>query len=207
MITQFFQYFLGSQFFEEMSEAERKLKNLTQADLMYFDSSAKSKLHLIDRKSGKVGAVYEVDPFMCFHQINSYETENEVVFDTCFYHDGSVMEDLYLRNLYSGQTKEIFPAELRRYHLPLNGFNPDKPVTVEVVKDASGHDYDLIHPSFEMPKINYKVSNGKKYQYTYGTGNSAITSGLTTLLKVFDFSIIVDSLKLMGCLLSISVRF
>lgn len=83
-----------------------------------------------------------------------------------------------------GRTKDAFPAELRRYRLPLQDVSSESPVKCMLKKNADGLDHEMIHPSYEMPKINYDHYNTKKYQYTYGTGNSSIRRGLTTLLKV-----------------------
>lgn len=141
----------------------------------------------MERKSGRTVGVYEVDSFFCFHQVNAYECGNELIFDSTMYPDGSVIENLYLSEIRSGKMLDAFPAELRRYRLPLDGIDGECPLEINLEKHATGLDYELIHPSFEMPKINYDAINGKKYQFTYGIGNSTIRRGLTTLLKVQFF--------------------
>eukprot|EP00794_Sanderia_malayensis_P008891 gene8891-9841_t len=186
MTDNYFVLMEGSLLYRNPSKLKQKLMDLTAADLLYFDEKTKSKLHVIDRKSGKVGATYYVEPYMCFHQINAYEnTEDEIVFDTCFYPDSSVIDDLYLRPLRSGETKAIFPAEVRRYRLPLKDFNIEQPLAADLKKYApEAQEFTSIHPSYEMPKINYASYSGKPYKFTYGTGNSEIQSGLTTLIKI-----------------------
>ena len=144
------------------------------------------RFHLVDRKSGKAVAIYSVDPFFCFHQVNAYISEDgkELIFDSTMYPDASVIDNLYLSEIRAGKMLDAFPAELRRYRLPLDGISSECPLEVELEKYASGLDYELLHPSFEMPKINYAAFNGKKYRYTYGIGNSTIRRGLSTFLKV-----------------------
>ena len=140
---------------------------------------------MVDRRSGDVVAVYSVDPFFCFHQVNAYETENyEIIMDSCMYPDASVIDNLYLSEIRSGKMFDAFPAQLRRYRLPLGGIDRGGPLETELKRHETGFDYELIHPSFEMPKINYDAYNGKTYRYTFGLGNSVIRRGLTTLLKV-----------------------
>eukprot|EP00795_Rhopilema_esculentum_P009144 gene9144-16807_t len=169
---------------ERLNKIATHLLNKTHRDLLKFDPRVNSRLHLIERKSGKVIASYEVDPFFSFHQVNFYETEDEVVFDITVYPDDSVIDNLYLSNIKSGKTKDAFPGQLRRYRLPLKGVSVENPLRMHLPRDSMGLDYELIHPNYEMPKINYEHYNGKKYRYTYGVGNSSIRKGLTTLLKI-----------------------
>ena len=121
---------------------------------------------------------------MCFHQVNAYETEGKVVLDMCGYPDASIMKGLYLRDLRQRARPTFPPAELRRYHLPLEKVNPDKPAIIELEKNADGLDYEMILHGFELPRINYKTNNGKDYTYTYGIGKPIEGGPLTTLHKV-----------------------
>jgi len=190
MTERFFIFIESSMKLQSYFESKRwnevvlKLLNKTHADLMKFMPNEKSRFRVVDRKSGDVVAVYSVDPFFCFHQVNAYEAKNdEIVLDSCMYPDASVIDNLYLNEIRSGKMFDAFPAQLRRYRLPLGGIDRG-PLETELERNEAGFDYELIHPSFEMPKINYDSYNGKMYRYTYGLGNSMIRRGLTTLLKI-----------------------
>lgn len=139
----------------------------------------------MDKKSGKVAAVYSADAFFCFHQVNAYEVgDEEVVFDCTMYPDGSVIDNLYLSELRSGNTLDAFPAELRRYRLPLCDVGTGSPKKINLTRYTNGLDHEVLHPSFELPKINYAMFNARKYRYAYGVGNSTVRRGLSTLVKV-----------------------
>ena len=103
------------------------------------------------------------------------------------YPDASVIDNLYLSEIKHGNMVDAFPAQLRRYHLPIDGISNEHRMQVELKKYETGFDFELLHPSFEMPKINYDAFNGKKYKYTFGLGYSTIKRGLSTLLKVLSY--------------------
>ena len=154
----------------------------------YFLFTIQYRFHLVDRKSKSVVAIYSVEPFFCFHQVNAYESEsNEIILDSCMYPDASVIDNLYLSEIKHGHMVDAFPAQLRRYRLPIDGISNEHPMQVELKKYETGLDFELLHPSFEMPKINYDAFNGKKYKYTFGLGYSTIKRGLSTLLKVLIY--------------------
>eukprot|EP00795_Rhopilema_esculentum_P009143 gene9143-16806_t len=160
-----------------------RLMDWAYVDFFKFNENIKSRLHLIERKSGKPFAIFNVNPFMCFHQINAYETDTEVVLDMSGYSDGSVMKALYLSELREDAETKIKPAELRRYHLSLAKADSGKPKQVELEKDAEGKDYEVLHVGFELPRINYDY-NGRDYSYAYGMGSSSKPPGLLILHKV-----------------------
>ena len=103
------------------------------------------------------------------------------------YPDASVIDNLYFNEIRHGNMVDAFPAQLRRYRLPIDGISSEHPMQVELKKYETGLDFELLHPSFEMPKINYGAFNGKKYKYTFGLGYSTIRRGLSTLLKVLIY--------------------
>lgn len=162
-----------------------KIMNWTFVEMFFFDPNIKSRFHVIERKSGKVAGVFNVDAFMCFHQINAYEAEDEIVFDMCGYKDAAVMKALYLKDLRGeGNLKSITPAALRRYHLPIDKLNVQSPVNMDLKKNADGLDYDVITEGFELPRINYDFYNGKDYSYVYGINSSETEVSLSLLKKV-----------------------
>lgn len=162
-----------------------KIMNWTYVDMFYFESNVKSRLHLVERKSGKVAGVFSTEAFMCFHQINAYEKENELVFDMCGYNDASIMQTLYLQSL-RGEKKagKMAIPEIRRYRLPLGKISPENPVHMELEKDANGRDYESIRMGVELPRINYEKYNGREYSFVYGIAPSQQYEGSTGVSKV-----------------------
>lgn len=161
-----------------------KLMGWTFGDFLKFNPNMKSCLHLIERKTGKMCGSFYTEPFLCFHQVNGYETEKEIIFDICCYPDAEILKCLYLKDLRQGTTKEVVPPELRRYHLPLEKVDPNNPPAVYLEKNADGLDYDSILHKFELPRINYVENNGKDYTYAYGNVTSDVSKGLTDICKV-----------------------
>ena len=115
-----------------------------------------------------------------------YESENnELILDGCMYPDASVIDNLYMSEIRRGEVFDAFPAQLRRYRLPIDDINDEcRQFQADLKRYETGLDFELIHPSYEMPKINYDTFNGKVYKYTYGIGYSTVRRGLSTLLKV-----------------------
>ena len=163
-----------------------KLMDWTFVDFLKFNPKMKSSFYVIDRKTGKMSGRFLTEPFMCFHQVNAYETEKEIIFDMCGYPDGSILNGLYLSELRQGIKPEVPPAELRRYHLPLEKVNPDSPLTILLDKNADGLDYDLIFTGVELPRINYEANNGEDYSFVYGLGVSKNNAALTVIHKVYE---------------------
>jgi beta,beta-carotene 9',10'-dioxygenase len=110
---------------------------------------------IVIRRDGKLVGKYQTDPFFCFHQINAYEQDDELVFDLSVFETAEVVKDFYLEKLRSGQPPSTVPFA-RRYKIPLAGGE----VTYEM----------LAEQVFELPQINYGGRNGKPYSYAYGVG-------------------------------------
>ena len=161
-----------------------KLMDWAYVDFLKFNPKLKSSFYVIDRKTGKIGGRFLAQPFMCFHQVNGYETEKEIVFDMCGYPDGSILNNLYLSELKQGVKQDVHPAELRRYNLPLEKIDFKNPPTIPLDKNSEGLDYGLIFTGLELPRINYEENNGKDYSFAYGLSTSKKSDFLTALHKV-----------------------
>lgn len=161
-----------------------KLMDWSYVDFLKFNPKLKSSFYVIDRKTGKVGGRFLAQPFMCFHQVNGYETDKEIVFDMCGYPDGSIIQSLYLSELRKGIKPEVHPPELRRYHLPLEKIDLRNPPTLLLDTNSDGLDYDLIFTGLELPRINYEENNGKDYNFVYGNGLSHKSGAFSNLYKV-----------------------
>eukprot|EP00794_Sanderia_malayensis_P018160 gene18160-19972_t len=138
---------------------------LSYLDVLKWKPEKMSRMHVVDRKTGKTVQTYMVANFFAFHHVNAYETDNDIIVDVCGYPDASVVQAFYLRNLRAGLEgfKYTLPA-LRRYTLPIPGTERAK-IIAETEADIG---YEVLIDGFELPRINYAY-NTKKYKYAYGT--------------------------------------
>jgi len=111
---------------------------------------------VVDRHSGELVARVEAEPFFCFHHVNAFEEGDELVVDLTAYEDDTVVKALYLGSLRAGAS--LPRAELRRYRVPLGGGR------------AQG---EALAAGMELPRINYRRCNGRRYRYAYGNGVGA----------------------------------
>jgi len=115
-----------------------------------------TKIYVLDRHNGGRVATLDADPLFCFHHINAFERDGEIVMDLIGYDDPSIIESLYLDAIQARSNVGAAPTA-RRYRIALKG-TPS--VSVELLSDLT----------FELPRINYDRHNTKRYRYTYGAG-------------------------------------
>jgi beta,beta-carotene 9',10'-dioxygenase len=109
---------------------------------------------VVDRHAGELRGAYEADPFFAFHHVNAFERGNGLVVDACAYDDAEIIRALYLDRARDPET--VFPGvELRRYEIDLD---------VGSVRSRPLADIPL-----ELPRIDYRRSNGRPYRYVYGS--------------------------------------
>ncbi|MGO8948144.1 MAG: carotenoid oxygenase family protein, partial [Ktedonobacterales bacterium] len=130
---------------------------------------------VLDKQDGSVLGPYESAPFFAFHHVNAFESGDQIVVDLCAYPDPTIIDDLYLENLIGPQSRAASQGELRRYRLSLGGAST-KIDGYSVLSDES----------MDLPRINYERSNGRDYQFAYGSGRRKETPGdfLNQLVKV-----------------------
>ncbi len=116
-----------------------------------------TRFTLIERSSGRALGGFRTDACFCFHHVNSFERDGEVVVDLCAYPDARVIDDLYLDRLRAG--KPIAPAALTRFTLDLQGRG--------VARER------LAEGDLELPRINYGRCNERPYRYVWGNGLGA----------------------------------
>jgi beta,beta-carotene 9',10'-dioxygenase len=124
-------------------------------DNMSWKPERGTRFHVVDRHRGELRGTYEGEPFYCFHHVNAFEREDEVVIDLCAFDDPSVIGTLELDELRGdGPTPPV--AQPRRYRVPLGGGE---------VRGES-----LSEEGIELPRIDYGRHNGRPYRYAYGAG-------------------------------------
>jgi carotenoid cleavage dioxygenase-like enzyme len=123
---------------------------------------------VIDRRDGDVQARVAGPAFFAFHQVNAFEDGDELVIDLCAYDDVSIIAAFYLERLRSGDRAPT--PQLRRYRVPLAG------------GEAVGK--TLSEATLELPRIDYRSHNTRKYQFAYGAGAGEDSAFLDELVKV-----------------------
>jgi carotenoid cleavage dioxygenase-like enzyme len=111
---------------------------------------------VIDRHTGELQGIHEAEPFFCFHHVNSFERDGELVVDLIAYEDPSVIRKLETAKLRADEQME--PTSLRRYRIALDG---------------SGVRREDLAPSVspELPRINYRRNNARDYRWMYAAAN------------------------------------
>jgi carotenoid cleavage dioxygenase-like enzyme len=112
---------------------------------------------VMDRHSGELQGIHEAEAFFCFHHVNSFERDGEVVVDLIAYDDPAVIHKLDLDKLRGDERMER--TSLRRYRIALDG---------------SGVTREDLAPgvSAELPRINYARNNTRDYRWMYAAANS-----------------------------------
>jgi carotenoid cleavage dioxygenase-like enzyme len=114
-----------------------------------------TRFWVIDRESGAVAGPWTGDPLFCFHAVNTFEDDGDVVVDLLAFEDASVVGALGLGRLRAGEAAPW--PRLERFRLRLGAPGP---VASERLADAR----------FELPRIDYRRRNGRRYRLVYGMG-------------------------------------
>jgi beta,beta-carotene 9',10'-dioxygenase len=123
---------------------------------------------VIDRHTGELQGIHEAEAFFCFHHVNSFERDGELVVDLVAHEDADVIDMLEVEKLRGDQV--LPPTRLRRYRIALDGSG----VTSEDL--APG-----ISP--ELPRINYARNNTRDYRFVYAASNTPEGDWLDELVK------------------------
>jgi len=109
--------------------------------------------HVFNIKTGKKQCTIESPPFFMFHQVNAFEKNDTIVFDTIAFKNATIIDALYLDNLRKG-TPDIPAGKLTRFILD--------PKNHQMISKKT-----LLNESIELPNINDKKHNGKRYSWAY----------------------------------------
>jgi beta,beta-carotene 9',10'-dioxygenase len=111
---------------------------------------------VIDRHTGELQGIHQAEAFFCFHHVNSFERDGELVVDLVAHDDPSVIKLLEVGSLRDGGT--LNKTHLRRYRIKLDG---------------SGVEREDLAPevSPELPRINYRRNNMRDYRWMYAASN------------------------------------
>ena len=128
----------------------------TFAESFTWDPSRGGRLLAFDRATGATAGSWETDPFFCFHHVNAFEDEGDIVVDLLAFDDAAIVGALALGRLRAGE--EVPLPELRRFRLRGDGGR----VTPERLCDHR----------FELPVTHYARVNGRRHRWVWGVGAS-----------------------------------
>src|SRR4051794_9834174 len=127
---------------------------------------------VIDRHTGKLQGIHQAEAFFCFHHVNAFERDGELVVDLIAYDDAEVIHMLDLEELRGDEADaRLGGSTLRRYRIALDGSG----VTSETIAPD-------VHP--ELPRINYRRNNMRDYRWMYGTGASEDADWTDQIVKI-----------------------
>src|SRR4051794_33171938 len=126
---------------------------------------------VMDRHTGEIQGIHEAEAFFCFHHVNSFERDGELVVDLIAYDDASIIHMLDVAELRSGDGSRLPRTSLRRYRIALDGSG--------VTRENIGDDV-----SPELPRINYRRNNTRDYRWMYATGATEDADWGDQLVKI-----------------------
>jgi beta,beta-carotene 9',10'-dioxygenase len=124
---------------------------------------------VIDRHTGRLQGIHEAEAFFCFHHVNSFERDGELVVDLIAHDDPSVIKLLEVESLRGGGA--LAGTQLRRYRISLDGSGVQRE---DLAPDVSP----------ELPRINYRRNNARDYRWMYAAATSDGGDWLDELVKV-----------------------
>src|SRR3954467_832097 len=124
---------------------------------------------VMDRHTGELQGIHETEAFFCFHHVNSFERDGELVVDLIAYDDAAVIHMLDLEPLRNGGAP--WDTHLRRYRIRLDGGGVQREDLAPGV-------------SPELPRINYRRNNMRDYRWMYASARSEHGDWLADRVKV-----------------------
>src|SRR4051794_17945044 len=105
---------------------------------------------VMDRHTGELQGIHQTEAFFCFHHVNSFERDGELIVDLVAHDDPRVIELLQIDSLRGAGA--LPPTQLRRYRIKLDGSGV---VREEIAPEVSP----------ELPRINYRRNNTRDYRW------------------------------------------
>lgn len=129
---------------------------------------APTQFIIINRQTGEE-TIIKYDEFVCFHQANSYDEDDNIILDLCTYNSVANYDDLSFSKLIN-KSQSFSESVLNRYSIDIK----TKQVTCS----------QLSTYNTEFPRIASDKLAGKKHQYIYACGMSSANTFFDRLLKV-----------------------
>ncbi|KAK6177601.1 hypothetical protein SNE40_015669 [Patella caerulea] len=164
----------------------RRFTNSSVGDCFVSYPEEQSIFHIIRKDGKEINVKYVTDPLFVFHYVNCYEEDGQLVIDLVMYKSVDSVTKLYREHLQGNAVLQLGYAPLfARFVVPLdvttaevnkNLITLDTKATAVLQNDGSVFcTPDLFNEDgsdgvvMELPQINYKTNNGKKYRYIFAS--------------------------------------
>lgn len=161
----------------------RMLAGEPYASALEFRRDLRTKFYVVSRAEGKVVAVYDADPFFCFHNINAFEAENgDVQIDLVLLENGEgAISQYYRENLVRK------PADFFTHSAPRRFTLADIPAAAAAyAEDATAvsvaEDRCLADVNIELPCISPKFAM-REHRFAYGVSSQQGDFAFNSLVK------------------------
>ena len=115
-----------------------------------------TRVTLVHRETGEIGARHVLEPFFAFHHVNAYEDGADVVVDLCAYEEPQIIQDLYLDRIHEimrDDAQSVPLSPLKRLRLSESGARSEQ----------------LSDTAVELPRINGRCTT-RAHRYVWGVG-------------------------------------
>jgi carotenoid cleavage dioxygenase-like enzyme len=126
------------------------------------------RFHIVEKETGQVVRTAQSQAFFAFHHVNAFEERDALIVDIVTYSDPSIIDQLYLDRLRSGEPITA-TGSLTRFRIGALG---------DVAHET------LSETHLELPRFNYRRLAGSPYRYVYGAGNLVPGDFIDNLVKL-----------------------
>ena len=133
-----------------------------------------TKISVYSKDDGQLIVRAETESMFCFHHVNAFERDGQLLVDLLAYADNQIIESTYLSNLRSDKG-QIPLAKLRR-------------LSIDIASGNVNDEY-LSPLGFELGRIHYEKFNGKPYRYLYAPGQVPGRTGKQFLDQLVKFDL------------------
>jgi beta,beta-carotene 9',10'-dioxygenase len=114
---------------------------------------------VMDRHTGEIQGIHEAEAFFCFHHVNAFERDGELIVDLVAHDNPAVIGLLQVETMRKADAS-LPPTHLRRYRISLDG---------------SGVEREDLAPGIspELPRINYRRNNTHDYRWVYAAASDS----------------------------------
>ena len=141
------------------------LFNRPLAELYDWQPGKGAHFLLIDKKTGEVAHIAETEAFFLFHIVNTFEENDDVVFDATVYDTPAILDAFHLNRLRN--TGNALPGgQLRRYRIPVCEGKRNAGTVRSEALSSEAH---------EFPRICAAQYGRSAYSYVYACGLESVT--------------------------------
>lgn len=171
------------------------LMTLSYVQCLMWLTGENSRIILIDRETNTLSHTFYADPFFCFHTINQFEKNEEIIFDMCCYENAGIVDAAHVDKILKNdleRARKISPKALR-FILPLKSNNLDENLVKLPGSKATASLNEkgevfctpevLSQVGCEFPRLNYPKYLATEYRFFYAVALDS-NENLGAVMKV-----------------------